>query len=340
MANKRRYWGVIPPLPGAALGAAVRQCEAIGLEGVWAIQLWGPPFVTLGAAAMASTRLKLGSGVALAFVRSPLETAAAALDVDTISGGRMVLGIGPSVRWWNEEWFGVEYGKPIPHLREAVRVIRAIIEKGHSGSLGRIGGEYYKLNLDRYKALAAPVRTHIPIYLPALYETAMQLAGEVGDGLASHPISSEQWVFERIVPNVKKGLDKAGKPRSSFDLNVWLYVAPNADTKQAIAETRPTVAFYALHTQYEKYFAANGFGREARAIAAAAQAKDEAAMLRACTDAMVEKFAIIGSPDEVRRRIDRIAEVVDSFTLCAPYVGIGGERIGFYNQQIAETFYA
>src|SRR5882724_12008500 len=168
---KRKYWGVIPPLPGPALAGAVKQCEDIGLEGIWSIQLWGAPFVTLGAAAMASTKLKLGSGVALAFVRSPLETACAALDVDTISGGRMVLGLGPSVRWWNEDWFGVHYGKPIAHLREAVGVIRTIIECGHSGELGPIEGEYYKLNLERFKTLAPPVRPRIPIYLPGLFDT-------------------------------------------------------------------------------------------------------------------------------------------------------------------------
>ena len=339
MANKRRYWGVIPPMPAAALAAATQQCEAIGLEGIWGIQLWGPPFVTLAAAAMSTTRLKLGSGVALAFVRSPLETASAALDIDTISGGRMVLGVGPSVRWWNEEWFGVHYGKPIAHLREAVGVIRTIIERGHSGELGRIDGEYYKLNLERFKTFAPPVRARIPIYLPALYDSAMQLAGEIADGLASHPISSEQWVFDHIVPSLKKGLDKAGRKRSDVDLNVWLYVAPNTNKQEAIAETRHTVIFYALHSQYEKYFAANGFGAEARAIAAAAKAQDEAAMVRACPDAMVEKFAIIGTPDEVRLRIDRIAEVADSFTLCAPYVAIPPERIGFYNEQIAKAFY-
>ena len=104
MAMKRRYWGVIPPMPSGALGEAIKQCEAIGLEGIWAIQLWGPPFVTLGAAAMASTRLKLGTGVALAFTRSPLETACAALDVDTISGGRMVLGLGPDTQDERSSW--------------------------------------------------------------------------------------------------------------------------------------------------------------------------------------------------------------------------------------------
>ena len=339
MASKRRYWGVIPPLPAAALGGIAKQCEEMGLEGVWGIQLWGPPFVTLAAAAMVTTRVKLGSGVALAFTRSPLETASAALDVDTISGGRMVLGIGPSVRWWNEDWYGVGYGKPIAHLREAVAVVRMIIAKGHSGELGRWEGEYYKLNLDRFKTLAPPVRTHIPIYLPALYETAMRVAGEIADGIATHPICSDQWVIDQVVPGVKKGLDKAGRKRSAFDLNVWFYVAPNADRQEAIRETRPTVIFYALHPQYEKYFAANGFGKEAHAIGEAAKAKDAAAMDRACTDAMVEKFAIIGTPDEVRRRIDRIAEVADSFTLCTPYVQLAPERMGFYGEQIAKTFY-
>jgi probable F420-dependent oxidoreductase len=339
MSKKRRYWGVLPPLPAAVLGEVAKQCESVGLEGVWGIQVFGPPFIPLAAAAMVTSRLKLGTGVALAFSRSPFETAMAALDVDTISGGRMVLGIGPSVRWWNEDWYGVHYGKPIPHLREAITIIRLLIAKGHTGDLGKWEGEYYKLNLDRFKTLAPPVRTEIPIYLPALYETAMRVAGEIGEGLATHPICSEPWIFDQVVPNLQKGLDKAGKKRSAFDLNVWLYVAPNEDQKQAIEETRPTVAFYALHEQYEKYFAANGFGKEARAIAEASKAHDEEGMRRACTDDMVRRFAIVGTPDEVRRRIDRIAEVADSFTLCPPYVGISPERIGHYNTQIATTFY-
>ncbi len=339
MSKKRRYWGILPPLPAPALGGLAKQCEDMGMEGVWGIQVYGPPFIPLAGAAMVTTKLKLGTGVALAFTRSPFETAMAALDVDTISGGRMVLGIGPSVRWWNESWYGVEYGKPIPHLREAVTIIRMLIAKGHTGDLGKFEGEYYKLNLDRFKTLAPPTRTHIPIYLPALYPTAMRVAGEIAEGLASHPICSEQWVIEQIAPNVQKGLDKAGRKRSDFDLNVWLYVSPNADRKQAIEETRPTVMFYALHEQYEKYFAANGFGKEAKAIAEASKAHDPEGMKRACTDEMVQKFAIVGTPDEVRKRIDKIAEVADSFTLCTPYVDVSPERIGFYGAEIAKTFY-
>lgn len=339
MATKRRYWGLMPPMPAAALAETAKRCEALGLEGVWGIQLYGPPFIPLAGAAMVTTRVKLGTGVALAFVRSPLETACAALDLDIISGGRCVLGIGPTLRWWNEDWHGVRYGKPIPHLRETVEVVRMIIRKGHTGALGTWEGEYYKLNLDRFKTLMPPVRPDIPIYLPAIYETATRLAGEIADGLAGHPIWCEQWIAERVALNLAKGLAKAGRQRSTFDLNIWLFVAPGTDKHQCIEDARRTVAFYASFAQYERYFTQCGFGDEARAICRAAQAKDERAMLQVCSDAMVEHFALVGPTDEVRARVDRIAEVADSFTLCVPFYGLSLELIGEYSQRIAAAFY-
>ena len=339
MTNKRRYWALITPMAGGAFTEIVRQYETVGLEGVWAPQLWGPPFVALGAAATVTSRLKLGSGVALAFLRSPVETACAALDLDLLSGGRAVLGVGTSVRSINEDWHGVHYGKPIPHLREAVRVIRLIIAEGHTGRLGRFDGEYYKLNLEGFQTFAPPVRTEIPIYIPAVYETACRVAGELADGLPGHPIWCEQWIFERVAPNLKKWLDKARKERSRFDLNLFLFVAPGRERRQCIEDARRTIAFYAHFEQYERYFAACGFGRETRAIIEAYRRNDEAAGLAACHDAMVEKFALVGPIEDIRRAVDRIAEVTDSFTLCVPFYGLSAEQIGMYNQRIAEGFY-
>lgn len=339
MATKRRYWGLISPMPAAALAEVAKQYEALGLEGLWAPQLWGPPFVPLAAAAMATSRVKLGTGVALAFTRSPLETASAALDLDAISGGRCVLGIGPSVRWWNEDWYGVHYGKPIPHLRETIQVVRTLIRDGHSGRLEKWQGEYYRLNLDRFQTLAPPVRTDIPVYVPALYETAIRVAGEIGDGLPSHPIWSEKWIVERVAPNLAKGLAKAGRKRSDFDLNIWLWVATGPERKQCIEDARATVIFYALHKQYERFFAECGFGTQARAIAEASDRKDAAAMARNCPDEMVETFVVVGTADEVRARVDRVAAIADSFTLCAPISGLPPEKIGEYTQRIAQTFY-
>ena len=339
MPNTPRFWGVIPPLPAKALGQVAKSAEDMGLEGLWGIQLYGPPFAPLAAAAMVTDSIKLGTGVAQAFVRSPLETACAALELDIINGGRTVLGIGPTLRWWNEDWHGVRYGKPIPHLREAVEVIRMIISKGHTGKLGKWEGEYYTLNLDGFKTLYPPVREDIPIYLPALFETASRVAGEIADGLAGHPIWCEQWIMNQVKTNVAKGLNKAGKERSGFDLNIWLYVAPGPDKKQCIEDARRTVASYSSFSQYERYFSECGFGDEARAIAQAAETKDDAGMLNACTDAMVENFSLVGPIDEVRARVGRIAQIADSFTLCAPFQGLAQEQVGEYNQRIAEVFY-
>ncbi len=339
MPAKHRYWGMIMPMPAAMLTEMAKQSEALGLEGLWAPQLWGPGFIPLATAAGATTRVQLGTGVVHAFSRSPLETACSALDLDLISGGRCVLGIGPTVRWWNEDWHGVTYGKPIPHLREAIEVIRLIIRKGHTGELGKWEGEYYRLDFNRLQSLMPPVRTNIPIYIPAVYESACRLAGEIAEGLPGHPIWCERWILEQVAPNVAKGLNKAGRARASFDLNIWLFVAIGADKRDCIADARASIAFYASFTQYERYFAACGFGAEARAIAQAAAAKDQDGMLHACPDRMVEHFALVGSADEVRARVARIGAVADSFTLCVPFYGTPPDKVFAYNQRIAETFY-
>ncbi len=233
----------------------------------------------------------------------------------------------------------MHYGKPIPHLRETVEVVRMIIRKGHSDELGKWEGEYYKLNLDRFKTLTPPVRPDIPIYLPAVYESATRLAGEIADGLAGHPIWCEQWIVNQVISSLAKGLSKAGRQRSDFDLNIWLFVAIGNDKRQCIEDARHTVAFYSSFAQYERYFSACGFGSEARAISQAAQAKDERAMLRSCSDAMVENFALIGPVDEVRARVDRIAAIADSFTLCVPFYGLSQEQVSEYSQRIAGAFY-
>lgn len=124
MANKPKYWGVVVPLPAPMLTAQAQQLEALGMEGLFAPQVYGPPFLPLAAAATATTKVRLATGIALAFARSPFETAMAALDLDRISNGRFTLGLGTSVRAWSEGFFGMPYGKPLQHMREVVEIVR------------------------------------------------------------------------------------------------------------------------------------------------------------------------------------------------------------------------
>jgi probable F420-dependent oxidoreductase len=334
---KHEYWELVQAMPAAEMAELMKRFEDLGLYGVWSPQINFPPFPTLAAMAMASTRLKLGSGIALAFTRSPMETALSALDLDRISGGRVVLGLGTGVRSGNENIHGIVYGKPVAHLREVVNTVRAIIEKGHSGELGRIDGEYHKLDLRAFR-VRKPVRASIPIYVPALFRNTVVLAGQIADGLLGHPVWSLKKI-EEYDRTLADSLNASGRARSNFHVNLWNYVAIANDRKQAIDDLRGTVAFYSSIPQYEKYYADHGFGAEARAAAEASARADTAAMLRAIPDEMVTTFAIAGTPDEVRERVDKMWRYADSLTLSPPQYSFPAARLNEYRNAIVDTFY-
>ena len=337
-AMKHDYWEIVQAMPAAEMQDLLRRFEDLGLYGVWAPQLHAPPFPTLAAAAMATKQLKLGSGVALAFTRSPLETALNALDIDRLSGGRMVLGLGTSIRDLNERAHGVVYRKPVGHLREIVTAVRAIIEKGHSGELGQIDGAYHKLDLRGFNTGRKPVRSSIPIYVPALFETTVVLAGEVADGLLGHPVWSLKWIAEQAA-RLEQTLAANGRKRSDFHVNLWNYAAISDDRKQAIDDMRGAVAFYASIAQYRQYYATQGFGAETNAVIEAAARKDTAAMLKAVSDEMVATFAIAGTPDDARERISKMWEYADSMTLSPPRYFVPPERLAKYRGALVDTVY-
>lgn len=338
MNQRKKIWAQLPPLPKAMLADLVNQYESAGLEGIWTSQTFGAPFLALSAAAMVSDRLKLGTGIALAFARSPLETALNIMDLDRISGGRAVLGLGSSARSLNDA-FGMEYGKPLAHMREVVGLVRTIIEKGHTGELGILEGEYHRLDLSHFRTMQEPLRSHIPIYLPAVFEKAVEQAGELADGLLAHPLWCEKWIAEQVDGNLKTGLDKAGRSRADFDVNLMVFVAINDDKKQAIDDTRTNIAFYSQSPQYLRYFEAIGFGSEAKAIQDAFAISDFAAMNEACTDEMVEAIALVGPADVVKKRMEARAAYADSITPVVPQFGLSPEKTVFYTKNIASAFY-
>ncbi|HSU90904.1 MAG TPA: LLM class flavin-dependent oxidoreductase [Sporolactobacillaceae bacterium] len=315
---KHDYWEIVQAMPAAEMADLMRRFEDLGLYGVWSPQLNSPPFATLAAAAMVTRRLKLGSGIALAFTRCPMETALNALDIDRLSGGRMVLGLGTGVREWNESHYGIEYGKPVAHLREIVTTVRAIIEKGHTGELGQIDGAYHKLDLRSFRIGREPVRSSIPIHVPALFENTVALAGEVADGLLGHPVWSLNWIAQTAAL-LERTLAAKARKRSDVHVNLWNYAAIANDRKQAIDDMRGTVAFYSSIAQYQKYYAAHGFGAQAIAASEAASRKDTTAMLKAIPDEMVTTFAIAGTPDDARERVAKMWEYADSMTLSSPH---------------------
>jgi probable F420-dependent oxidoreductase len=336
--DQRRYWGVVAPMPAAVIGMMVKQAEAQGLEGVFAPQVLGPPWVPLAVAAAHSERLKLGSGIAIAAARSPFETAMAAIDMDRISGGRFVLGLGASVHAWTCGVFGAPDHKPLTHLRETVAAVRHIIRGAHKG-LEPFEGQYYRADFSALQPLAPPVREEIPVWIAALRGPAVRLAAEVADGVMGHPIWSIEWAVEQMQPELAKGLARGNRRRDDVELNLWLWCAPNANEAEAIEDARATVAFYAAAEQYESFFAAHGFRDEARRIQERLRQRDVLEHTDLVPDDMVRTFVQCGKPEVVRERVERAWTVADSLCLVPPAYALPPEKALQYQTEIANLFY-
>lgn len=187
VGEERRYWGVLPVLPAPILVEIAKQAEASGLEGVFATQVYGPPFIPLATAAAVTSQLKLATGIAIAAARSPFETAMAAIDLDHINGGRTILGLGTSISSWTTGVFGAPAYKPLTHLRDTIAAIRHIISQS-GGPIEPYDGVYYKADFKELQPVGAPLRSEIPIWVAALREKLARLGAEIADGVIGHPM--------------------------------------------------------------------------------------------------------------------------------------------------------
>ena len=343
MANdKRRYWGFVPAnVPASTVAAQAKMQEDIGLDGLMAAQLHSTPFIPLAAAATSTSRVRLLSGIAFAFTRSPFETALSAVDLDRMSDGRFILGLGCSVRALSEEIYGMPYGKPLDHMREVVDIVRMVIEKAHTGELESYAGEYHNHDFSMLKWLAPPppLRTDLPIWIAALRQPLVSLAAEIADGVMGHPIWSIPWATKTIPGAIERGLKRGGRQRDEIEFQVGLYVAASNDRAEAVNDARSTVAFYAGAAQYEEYFAAHGFREEARRLQEGARSGGYASVAHTVPDEMAEMFVVCGTPDEVRKKIEPVWEVADSLLLVPPTYALSSEKVMSYVGAIVNTFY-
>ena len=337
-ARDRRYWGFVPPVPAPGIAALAKQAEERGLYGLFAAQVWGPPWVPLAVAAGATERLQLASGIAIAAGRSPFETAMAAIDMDRISQGRFILGLGSSVVAITRGAFGSPQDKPMAHLRETVAAVRHIIRGAHRG-LTPFEGRWYSADFASLQPGAPPVREEIPIWIAGLRGAAIRLAAEIADGVMGHPVWSVDWALERVQQDLKAGLDKGGKRREDVHVNLAFFVAINPDRREAIEDARTTVAFYASAREYAPFFEAHGFGDEVRRLHEQIEAGKRPDAAELVPDEMVRTFALCGDADEVRKQVERAWSVADSLWLAPPAWGQSMEKLAFYDQMIARTFY-
>jgi alkanesulfonate monooxygenase SsuD/methylene tetrahydromethanopterin reductase-like flavin-dependent oxidoreductase (luciferase family) len=149
---ERSYWASVFFHGGMDLTAEVKKLEACKLTGISIPQVYGPPFVPLVAAAAVTKRLQLATGIAIGLVRSPFETAMAALDLDHLSKGRFTLGLGTGPMHWTNGYFGMPYDRPVSRLREVVQILRHVEDGARTGTMKPWTGSCYQLQFHGYEA--------------------------------------------------------------------------------------------------------------------------------------------------------------------------------------------
>lgn len=297
---------------------AAAAAEAAGFSDVWISELHRSAFVPAAAVASATQTIGVGTAIALAFARSPMLTALSALDLDDLSGGRFTLGLGSGVRRLNEDWHNVPFGKAVPHLRETIVIVRRLVAEAHIGESIKIEGEHESIRLRGYERPFKPVRERIPIYIAAVADAMTRLAGTIGDGWLGHELGSPRYLAERLLPNIMIGLDRSGRTREEFAVIASACCVIDRDSRQAKRWAAGLVAFYATVKTYEPFFAFHGYDREAREIQARFRAGDEAAMIEATPDEMVDALTLAGTPDEVRERLAAYEGIADGVKLSPP----------------------
>ena len=288
------------------------------VDSLWTSELHRTAFVPAAALAAATSSCGIGTAIALGFVRSPMITALTALDLDDLSGGRFVLGLGTGVKRLTEDWHNAAYGKPAAHLLETIEVVRRFIRDAGAGRPIDFEGTYERVRVRGWQRPFAQPRTAIPIYVAAVGPLMLRAAGQVADGWISHELCSPRYLEERALPKLEEGLRLGGRARGELAVMASAVCCANADSRVAKREAAGLVAFYATVKSYEDFFEFHGFLDEARAIRERFQAGDEAGMVAACPDEMVDAMTLAGTPAEIRSRLAAYEGLADIVKLSPP----------------------
>ncbi len=310
--------GFATPLDHVA--GVASSAESAGVDALWTAETSHDPFLPLVLAAEHSTRLRLGTAIAVAFARSPVAVAATAWDLAAMSRGRFMLGLGTQVRAHVERRFGMTWsGRPVSQMREYMAVVRAAWDCWQNGTRPSFRGEFYRFTLMSPAFDPGPIdEPRVPLYLAAVGGGMARLAGEAADGIIVHPLHSRAYLVDVLLPAVARGSLDAGRPSGGVTVAASVIVAT---TDAEIAAARSTIGFYASTPTYRPVLEHHGWGPVADELSAHARHGRWAEMGALVSDAMLEAFAVVARPEDLRSALERHAEgLIDRVT---PYDSFG-----------------
>ncbi len=305
--------GLIFPGGGMAQQDMIRiaqEAETAGLDSLYVTEAWRSAFVPLTALALSTERVRLGTYVLNAYGRSPFITGMSAVDVDELSGGRLLLGVGSGNRFINADWQGVVHERPYQKMTEYVELLRRIFHT-RAGERVLYEGEIHRMN---WVPAVTPLRDKVPIYLSAVFPRMVKVAGRVADGLALGAILSAEYARDMIQPAARAAAEQAGRDPRQLGFLMGAMVAIDDDRERARRAAREAICrlFAPLpHPYYEYMLREHGFSAAADAACRYVPEGRLERAVEAIPDEAVDRLTIAGTPDEARQRLADYEGIVD-----------------------------
>ena len=306
------------------IGEQACRVEEDGYDGAWAAETGHDPLLTLAIAAGTTERLELGTGIVVAFGRSPMITATMANDVQLLSKGRLLLGLGSQIKPHIERRYSMPWSHPAARMKEYIQAMHAIWDCWQSGDKLDFKGDFYTFNLMTPFFNPGPNPYGKPkVFLAAVGHLMTEVAGEVADGLLVHGFTTEKYLREVTIPSIERGLAKAGKERASFQVSYPGFVVTGDTDEQVAAATKAVkaqIAFYGSTPAYRPVLEAHGWGDLQSQLHPLSRQGEWGKMAELIDDDVLEAFAVVAPPEEVPVRVrERFGDVIDRFSFYAPY---------------------
>jgi len=300
------------------------KAEASGYDGVWSAETAHDPFLPIAIGAGATETLEFGTGITVAFARNPMTLAVQANDLQLLTKGRFMLGMGSQIKPHITKRFSMPWSHPAPRMREMILAIRAIWKTWETGEPLAFRGDFYTHTL--MTPFFNPGKNpygNPKILLAGVGEHMTEVAGEVGDGFLVHGFTTERYLREVSLPALERGAAKAGKTRDDLTVSYPGFVVTGTDdesTAEAETAVRQQIAFYGSTPAYRPVLELDGWGDLQSELNTLSKRGEWVKMGELIDDDVLHAFAVVCPLGQVASEVrNRFEGMIDRFSFYAPY---------------------
>jgi len=314
--------GIGQGLDGVA--KAAREAEDAGYDGVWTAETAHDPFFPLLLAAEHTEQLELGTGIAVAFARNPMNLANIAHDLQQFSQGRFILGLGSQIKPHITKRFSMEWSHPAPRMREMILAIRAIWDCWNNETKLDFRGDFYTHTLMTPFFNPGPsAYGNAKIFLAGVGELMTEVAGETCDGFLCHGFTTERYLREVTVPALERGLEKSGRTLADIEISGPAFVVTGTTEEEMATSTqgvRQQIAFYGSTPAYRGVLELHGWGDLQTELNSLSKQGEWVTMGELIDDEILNTFAVVAEPEHLGAELHaRYGDIVDRISFYAPY---------------------